>query len=344
VNFNKGEWSELYTFLYLFKNSNLVIVDENIKPIENNIFQILEIILSDKKYEIKENEIIKISTNEERYKIEDISKSLYLLFKKIVSQKSSKGSFEIPEIKSIIDSLFDGKKIKGNSREKGDLEANVLDKKQNRKVSISYNIKSNLGAKATLLNASQHTNFIYEIKNINESIMKANNSIFTRTKLLDRCNYLISKGTKFEFLQVESEVFAKNLKLVDTKLDEVLAEMLLLSYTKNEKDIEKLIEFSTKSESDKIYFRKKLGDFANAVTFGMRASEEWSGYNEVNGGILLVEKDGDIYLLDLIYFKNLVDKYLIKNIKLDSPSFSRYKMFEVFKKDDKFYFKFTNKI
>jgi hypothetical protein len=71
----------------------------------------------------------------------------------------------------------------------------------------------------------------------------------------------------------------------------------------------------------------------------MRASEAWDGKNEVNGGIIIVTKGGEVYLLDLIYFKTIVDKYLIDNIKLDSPSSKRYKMFEIYKEDDKYYFK-----
>ena len=34
MGFNKGEWSELYTFLYLLENPNLIIVDENLEVIE----------------------------------------------------------------------------------------------------------------------------------------------------------------------------------------------------------------------------------------------------------------------------------------------------------------------
>jgi len=43
MGFNKGEWSELYSFLYLLENPNLIIVDENLQIIEQNLFKILEI-------------------------------------------------------------------------------------------------------------------------------------------------------------------------------------------------------------------------------------------------------------------------------------------------------------
>ena len=115
--------------------------------------------------------------------------------------------------------------------------------------------------------------------------------------------------------------------------------MLLFSYEKGEKDIQKLLSLIIKDSTSEIFYKKKMGDFANAVTFGMRASEAWDGTNEVNGGIIIVTKKGEVYLLDLIYFKDIVDKYLIDNIKLDSPSSKRYKMFEVYKEGGKYYFK-----
>ncbi len=59
-----------------------------------------------------------------------------------------------------------------------------------------------------------------------------------------------------------------------------------------------------------IFIKRKLVICVNAVTFGMRASEKWNGVNEVNGGIIIVTRKGEIYLLDLIYFKEIVDKYL----------------------------------
>lgn len=76
----------------------------------------------------------------------------------------------------------------------------------------------------------------------------------------------------------------------------------------------------------------------------MRAGKIWDGNNKVNGGIILVTKSGEVFLLDLIYFKNIVDKYLLDNIKFDSPSSSRYGMFDIYKKEGKYFFKLNLQI
>jgi len=342
MGFNKGEWSELYTFLHLLSHPHIDIVDEELKPIDNSIFQVLELRLANKRYRIeKDKNISKLLSNgiKKIYLLDNIDKERAILLNRILTHKKSKGSFEIKDIEPFIDDFFDGKKPKGSSRVKGDLDSLVLDKKQQKIVEIKYNIKSNLGSSPTLLNASAHTNFIYEVKNINDNIMEANNNIQSRKKLLDRYHFLTSNGAIFDFIKTQSPIFETNLKLIDSNLDKILAQILLLSYKESQKDIKKLLFSIIDNKSSEFFYQKKIGDFANAVTFGMRASEPWNGINEVNGGIIVVTKNGEVYLLDLIYYKSIVDKYLIDNIKLDSPSSTRYKMFEIYKEDNRYYLK-----
>ncbi len=348
MGFNKGEWSELYTFLTLLIQPNLAIADEHLKVINQNIFQVVEIRRADStRYKIqRDKNISKITPDNIQtiYLSQTIKEQKELLLAKILAHKKAKGSFEIKEMQALIDTLLDGQKFKGSSKVKGDLEAIVLDKRRNSNFDIKYNIKSNLGSSPTLLNASNQTNFIYEIQNINDKIMRQNNTIKGRKKLLKRCEFLTAKGAVFTFAQLQSKTFTHNLKLIDSNLHKILANMLLLSYQKNEKDIQKLISLSVKNQDDYNFYKKKIGDFANAVTFGMRAGKKWNALNEVNGGIIVVTKTGKIYLLDLIYFKNIVDKYLIDNIKLESPSSNRYKMFDIYKENDKYYFKLNLQI
>ena len=44
MKLNKGEWSELYTILYLILNPNLKIVNQNLEILDENIFEIKKII------------------------------------------------------------------------------------------------------------------------------------------------------------------------------------------------------------------------------------------------------------------------------------------------------------
>ncbi|WP_457747810.1 HpaII family restriction endonuclease [Sulfurimonas sp.] len=320
---------------------------ENLEHLNTTTFKILEFFINDcTRYKLSNDIVSKIPFTGaiKSYNISDISKQHKILLQNILKGKKGRGAFDIDEIQPLIDDLLDGNKLKGSAKNKGDLKTLVYDAKIDNSVNISYNIKSELGAKATLLNASNHTNFIYEVQNINDTIMAQCNNINTKRKLIEKCEFLKSHGAICNFRQIESSIFANNLKLIDSKLDTILAQILILSYEKNTKDIQVLLAYIIKDEISEKYYKKKIGDFANAVTFGMRAGEEWNGLNEVNGGIIIVSKTGEVYLLDLIYFKNLVDKYLIKNIKLDSPSSKRYEMLKIYKKNNKYYFKLNLQI
>lgn len=66
-----------------------------------------------------------------------------------------------------------------------------------------------------------------------------------------------------------------------------------------------------------------------AVSFGMFPSIKWEGYNLVDGGILLVSKDKNVYLLDLIYHQKEVKKFLLNYSRLDTPSSTRYNMLDL---------------
>lgn len=346
MGFNKGEWSELYTFLYLLENPDLVIVDENLQVIDSTLFKILEIILTDKRYKIQAQNIIKLFNNGQikNYSLSTLSTQNKILLVKILAHKSAKGSFEINEIQPLIDDFFDGKKPKGDSNVKADLIANILDNKFNNNVTLKYSIKSSLGRPATILNASKHTNFIYRVTNIDDDIMDDCNSRDGSEKLLDRCRFLASKGAKIKFQKVESTIFKDNLQLIDSNLDKFLAEILYASYEMNQKNLKELICLLSKSKNKYNFYKKKITDLANAIAFGMYPGKIWNGTNEVNGGIILVTKTGEVCLLDLIYYKHIVDKYLIDNIKLDSPDPNRYLMFDIYKEKGKYFFKLNLQI
>lgn len=346
MGFNKGEWSEVYVFLNLICNKKLIIVDSDLKIITKDIFEILELILNKYRYKTIGNKICKFKLKDQvsEFEIDDIKNNLHTLLESLISHKSLNGSFEIPKLDFFLNKMFDSIKIKGKSKTKIDLVANILDNNLNRETLLSYSIKSNLGNNPTLLNSSNHTNFIYEVTNINDFIMNECNNISTKRKLIDRYRYLIAKKAKINFINTQSDIFEHNLKMIDSNLSQIIANMLLVSYEKNQKNIDELLTCIISDKQSELFYKKKISDFVNAISFGMRAGETWNGLNEVNGGLLVVTKEGEVYLLDLIYFKSEVEKYLIENIKLDSPSSTRYKMFEIYKHDNRYFFKLNLQI
>lgn len=102
----------------------------------------------------------------------------------------------------------------------------------------------------------------------------------------------------------------------------------LNSYKYNNKNLLDLFKQSKIYNNSKVSI-KKLEDFLIAVSFGMFPSIKWEGYNLVDGGILLVSKDKNVYLLDLIYHQKEVKKFLLNYSRLDTPSSTRYNMLDL---------------
>ncbi|MFV0288104.1 MAG: HpaII family restriction endonuclease [Mycoplasmatales bacterium] len=194
---------------------------------------------------------------------------------------------------------------------------------------LKYSIKSYFKSKPTLINSSKHTNIKYELKNCTYELMDIINNISSRRKLMDR--YIFCKENNIEIVydSVISETFLENLKMVDTTFPQILAYKLLDSY--NDK---------TKNFIDLITGKLEIFQFMKFIEyFGLSAfpSKEWDGKIVVNGGFIEVEKDLSIKILDLVYDKENILNNMFENLKFDSPSTTRYNMFEVFKENDSYY-------
>lgn len=351
MQFNRGEWSELYALLELLDNQDLNIVDDELNLIDNNTFKVLGLYIQNSNNEyyfdindvnvdvLKNNRII---SNVEK---NEIKKYKNLLLDKILHELPGNGSFPIEEMKYILQKLTEGNKIKSSSLYKEDISAKLKDNKLNTVVNkVGYSIKSSLGSPATLLNASSNTNFKYRVSGLSDDEIITVNSINTRTKLIDRLDYICSKEAYIEFDSVPSNVLNQNLQMIDSKLPEILADLLLSSYETGVKHIEELIEIIADKNivnypgNTYKYYKKKMGDFLLAVTLGLMPGEIWNGEYSVTGGIILVENNGEILVLDAIYYKEYLVRYLIRNTKLESPSSTRYKMFDIYDEDGEKYF------
>lgn len=340
---NKGEWNEFYTILYLLNNSNLNIVDSNLNVIDQSTFEINEVKTQGETTLVYKNigdNICIFLNNENVGKVSNIDllkTKDYLL--NILRDRTplGGGSIELPLINKFADNFTLGYSIKGKSNSKADIGANVKDKKRIKNVELTYSIKSQFTSPATLLNSSTHTNFKYKIDNFDLNKMEKINRIKTKSKLLDRISMINELGGIISFSEIESMTFSKNLKLIDSSMDKLIANALLFSYTHNEKDLQNAF-FKANSNEDPIFLRKKLIDFLYGMCFGFFPSKVWDGKYSVTGGIMITKNSGNVVLLDKIYHNAELEDYLYNSSKFDSPSSSRYHMLEVFEENGNFYF------
>ena len=164
---NKGEWSELYTFLKLLSQGRVHAANEKVQKIDEVYYPIVSIDREEYKgeqidYVICED-MVEVQKNSETILTvmrTDIERVAQELLEKI-SQYS--GSFELEEIADFANGIR-VTKLKAPSTDTTDISLKVKDIHTNSVQHVGFSIKSEVGHSPTLLNAGQTTNFIYKVK------------------------------------------------------------------------------------------------------------------------------------------------------------------------------------
>jgi type II restriction enzyme len=219
-------------------------------------------------------------------------------------------------------------KLKRDSREKSDIYLNLEDPLTGSTGWQGYTVKALLGSKPTLFNASEPTNFLFRvdppltvelINHYNETDSSGRMVHGLRDTIAD----LITSGHTLEFVDVD-ERFRENLELLDSEMPEFLSEALIAYYgRKTGKATSVLAITDALVESNPLQVRNpeiryshKIKDFLEASAYGMVPTETYAGERTASGGLLLVDKSGQItcfrlddkdgsrdYLLEHTYFE-----------------------------------------
>lgn len=128
-NYNKGEWSELYSFIKLLRDGKIYAADENANKLKDLYLPIIKIIREetpDQKVDYYTGETIKIYKNNKEYKSfnkQSLDKYIEIMLSKLFAKVKTpeySGAFSIPELDSLMQEL-DITKVKASSAEKIDL-------------------------------------------------------------------------------------------------------------------------------------------------------------------------------------------------------------------------------
>ena len=328
---NKGEWCEFYTHIKILSDGFIIKADSNLDPDYNRIYKVISVynnnIKIGIKYEIQENKVI-IRSNEGLIIGEmpslDIKNRANIIFTKIVNGLNT---FEIDEAELLAKSLnlSDFKAINSKS----DITLEIDNPYLNCISKEGFSIKSKLDAESTLVNASKQTRFTFQIENLSIDKIDEINRIEGSGKIIKRVAKIAENDGLFKFNKIESEIFSKNIKKVDSLLDLILAKMLLFTYLykcKKLKDIFELeifISFLVEIGLDKDSAIYKVKRFLWAYALGMEPATLWNGEDFVNGGLLWVKNDG-LVLCHHIFEKKELEDYLFKNTFFETPSTTRH--------------------
>lgn len=340
---NKGEWSELYIFLQLLLQKKLYLADSKLNKIkEHFVIKKISTLNLDNVYITNDNHIVTIANKSngdiiQTLDIADIvtGEILDILITKI---REGKGSFAIDEFLAIQDSLGISIVKGGTSRQKSDI---VLDIENDEFIhnNEGFGIKSYLGGKPTLFNASSSTNFIYEIKGIQEdSIIDTINSISTKSKVCDRLRAIEDAGGTFEFRRAENATLDYNLKLVDSSMPNIIGEMLMHYYKERLVSMPELAKVMCPTDDEKNSFEIKIKKLLIDILLGMFPGSKWDG-TYVSNGTIVLKKDGSTVAFHIIK-QDILKTYLYENIHFDTPSTTRHRFGQLYReKDNRLFFK-----
>ena len=341
---NKGEWSELYALLHLLAEGKLYAANEDAKKLDHIFFPILKILREEHKpnlyeYRIASDTTVEIYLNNVKRKAisrKELGRYATHLYNNIIHGENR--AFPIENADKIMEEL-ECTKIAAPSTDKTDITMQLHDIQTGYNPICGFSIKSELGNPPTLLNASGSTNFVYEVKGLTEQQMEEINSINTGAKISDRIKKIREYGS-LEFVKCANPTFACNLMMVDSRMEEIVADMLLYQYSNNIKSCVDVVAAMEKSNPlhfpKKGFYEYKFKKLLCAIALGMMPATPWDGHDEANGGYVIVTVNGDV-LAYHIYNRDFFEAYLLKNTKFDRPSTTRHNYASIYQENEKMY-------
>ena len=337
---NIGEWSELYALAYLLVMGGAHPANENQEPNQNLYFKVLQAVIEDNdlqaelRYDIRESNI---GIFENGYLVGEVAKSdvkrqLDFFFADLASG-SGKKTFQLPSGQRLLN-LLNKKSISAGSGEREtDLSLVIADVETGGPTPrYGFSIKSQVGQPSTLLNSSGATNIIYKIVpnplKIQSHLPDLSDSPSSHPQ---NVRAILDAGYSLIFHEYQSDIFAENLKYVDSNLPENLAKVVLESYIHDEikgfADIAERVFPKIDKLSEQRLF--KLREFLGAVSMGLRPSSAWKGNSSKFKGLMVVKHDGTVVFYYLNSRLNF-EEYLYQNVRFERPSTKRHKYGSVF--------------
>ncbi|ELA08503.1 DNA (cytosine-5-)-methyltransferase [Moraxella macacae 0408225] len=187
-----------------------------------------------------------------------------------------------------------------------------------------------------LSNASQATNFIFEIKGLDATKIDEINQIQTSAKIKDRIEKIEQHGGVFEFVACENHLYESTLRKVDSLMPEILAQALLGFFKKQfGKYLYQFSQIQPPKKAEQIECR--LRDFVKCTVLGIFPTQVWSGELSANS-VLLINHQGELLFYHTKQDKTLKD-FFYQNTFFDTPSSTRHRFGSIYQEKNKVYFK-----
>ena len=350
---NKGEWSEVYTLLYLLSRSNLFSADENLEKTDYyvSVKEILRSQLHDEIKYIANDTIINIINASSDELILSISKNeLAVLGEELFEAiKNGKGnSFSIEETLEQKLRSIQIKQVKEKSTNKGDINLLIYEPEYGLTANKKFSIKSLTGSKPTLFNSHTSTNIRYSIVDSHGNAMPSSladeiNSVNTRHKYIDRIKKISNHNYNINYQEYCDNTFYLNLQMISSDMPQIMAFCVLEKYINRITKMREVIKnLETKNPLDfdltahHPFYQHRMITFLTEAALGMTSKTPWTGIYDAVGGILIVKNDRDVLCYHLVDF-NKFKQYLLNRTSFDNPSGGKHGYGSVYYIDGKSY-------
>lgn len=362
---NKGEWSEVYVLFKLLADGRLYAANADLEKIDARFYEIIKVFRKEAIGELifcydtsKLNVLIITAKGEtvaslpvKRFKDE----AQQLLNEINIAREEDSSSFKIVKTARFLSDLR-CQKLKAPSKEKSDITIQIHDAITASNPILGFSIKSHAGKPPTLVNAGLNTNFVYEIiGGMTDSEMFAINALFVYRKKKDgikkeisvaqRIEFIKTHGFLLKFVKINGSVFQNNLVLVDSKLPDLIAQLLLEYYLSGIKRIDDALDslelknpLGYDCSKGHKFYHYKFSKFLSEAALGMLPGKVWRGIADATGGYIVVKEDGEIVCYHL-YNRNEFEKYLLMQTCFDRGGAGKHKFSCVEKKDDRYFIK-----
>lgn len=338
--FNRGEWTEAYVFLRLLGDGRIYGASADLSKDELTYIDIINVIRDEPdKYLIFERFIkdeityVQSFNGEEKLKIvtaPELTDKATFLYEQIKGITAGGRRIKIPEIQEYLEELsIDSpkanlsKKAKEKYGAKTDIIVTTEDSFDHIRTIGGFSIKSHIGSSPTLFNCSQSSGFVYKIVGCDADGMHRLNYKDGFLEIISA----IREEYALEYVGCRNEIFEQNIRIVDSRMDEILQNAILMqvgyfdggessSIPDMSEALAKLNPIGVKNP--KIFYEAKLKTFLFASFAGMTASTEWNGRKKLTGGYIDVDKEGE-----MLYYRAISDdifeNYLFKHTYVDRP-------------------------
>lgn len=334
---NRGEWSEIYTFFKLLADGKLHAANADLSLNPTSYYPIVKIIRQQKSFTFEyvlDDANISVTKGDNNAVLRTINRrALAAAAADLLSAISqAKATFEVPTVDAILNQC-EITSLKEPHSDKGDISLVAHDPQVNQDKNFAFSIKSQLGSASTLLNASGATNFKFGITGkLSDTEIETLNLLGPKDLLRE----LTQRGFVLNLAEIYNEQFEANLKMIDSLMPKIVAELMLAYYSGLGTSLAELVDIVIANDVLKYgkaaadTYSHKVKTLLTDVALGMTPSKPWSGNYDATGGYIIVKDDGEIVCFHA-YNREEFRDYLLRSTKMETASRGRHNFGHIYR-------------